>query len=132
MNERGVEEKDDNGFSMKENSSKAGVKSSSCNLVNQATETVMEMDDEKKSVNMEFPSTNEFYTAWGMEADLENDYWMIRNIPVVLRKWTPNSNLCSEVMTTMEAFWGGSGCNRSVCCCCDDGSGDSGGSPGEP
>ncbi|GJX79146.1 RNA-directed DNA polymerase, eukaryota, reverse transcriptase zinc-binding domain protein [Tanacetum coccineum] len=58
MNERGVEEKDDNGFSMKENS-KAGVKSSSCNLVNQATKTVMEINDEKKSVNMEFPSTNE-------------------------------------------------------------------------
>ncbi|GJX79143.1 hypothetical protein Tco_0327292 [Tanacetum coccineum] len=69
MNERGVEEKDDNGFSMKENSSKAGVKSSS---------------------------------SWGMEADLENDYWMIRNIPVVLRKWTPNSNLCSGDLNSIS------------------------------
>ncbi|GJR30162.1 integrase, catalytic region, zinc finger, CCHC-type containing protein [Tanacetum coccineum] len=41
----------------------------------------------------------QFETSKGLEDVLENRPWMIRNSPIILKKWTMNSRLCKEELT---------------------------------
>ncbi|GKA93873.1 zinc knuckle CX2CX4HX4C containing protein [Tanacetum coccineum] len=41
----------------------------------------------------------QFKTSKGLEDVLENGPWMIRNSPIILKKWTMNTRLCKEELT---------------------------------
>ncbi|GJY98564.1 hypothetical protein Tco_0515474 [Tanacetum coccineum] len=126
------------------------------NLVDQARETTVEIENEQAGVNKEFPSMNDVFgdvsntsftgmgsqtyakllkhdssmkkvnfrsleaptcdgadiaipmssvlksmIARGIELMLENGPGMMRSIPIVHRKWTPNSNLCKGDLTSI-------------------------------
>ncbi|GJZ64413.1 putative reverse transcriptase domain-containing protein [Tanacetum coccineum] len=40
----------------------------------------------------------------GMDAMLENGSWLIRNVPLILKKWSPNANLSKEDLSNV-LFW---------------------------
>ncbi|GKC50412.1 zinc knuckle CX2CX4HX4C containing protein [Tanacetum coccineum] len=44
----------------------------------------------------------QFKTSKGLEDVLENGPWMIRNSPIILKKWTMNTRLCKEELTVFQ------------------------------
>ncbi|GJS90072.1 putative reverse transcriptase domain-containing protein [Tanacetum coccineum] len=57
----------------------------------------------KKTINFAYLSSPDCYKN-GMDAMLENGSWLIRNVPLILKKWSPNANLPKEDLSNV-LFW---------------------------